>query len=643
MQKRNIIGLSLGLLISFNTVAQTDYSADKISAELSKDADAVVRLDETVWEIQSKSEGRLRSHTVVTIFNENGENEHGTLTVGYDKFTKIIDISGNLYDANGKVVKKLKNADIEDYGYGLVGDDITDARVKVAGFGKKSYGYPYTIEYTYEVRDRNMMFYPKWMPAASKSSAVEQSVYRIITPAGFKFRYKEYNGAPAMVKSNAPNGTDVYQWTLEKRPVKKQIDYFPLPVMDRTPMVVAAPAEFEIQDYQGNFNTWEDLSKFYYTLNAGRDALPSTMVSEIQNLVKDAKTDREKIGLIYKWMQARSRYVSIQLGIGGWQTIDAATVAAKGYGDCKALTNFTLAGLRTAGITCYPALIRAGEEEKIKPDFPSSQFNHVIACAVAGKDTIWLECTSQTTPPNFMGTFTGDRYALLVMPQGGKLVQTRTYKSSANVRNSRALINLEPTGNGLVDVQVRYAGLQQESRKRVLHNANKEEQKRWLINHINLPSLELQQFELSEERELEPCIKEKLTLNVRNCATKTGNRLFVKPTLLSRPFELPTISERTTDFYLPLSDYNFTDLDTMFYSIPANYQLETALPAFEANSAFGSYEMKTAFENNRLICYRKVVVNGGRYDSKDFPAWVDFLKKIRKADRAQVVFVENKP
>jgi hypothetical protein len=163
------------------------------------------------------------------------------------------------------------------------------------------------------------------------------------------------------------------------------------------------------------------------------------------------------------------------------------------------------------------------------------------------------------------------------------------------------------------------------------------------VNHINLPSLDLQRFELMEEKGTEPGIRESLSMNVRNCATKTGTRLFVKPSLLSRPFELPTVSERTTDFYLPLSEYNFTDLDTMSYQIPENYKLETTLPAFQASSVFGTYELKTVLDNNRLICSRKVVINGGRYASKDFSAWVDFLKKIRKADRTQVVFVASKP
>ncbi|TLV00474.1 DUF3857 domain-containing protein [Dyadobacter luticola] len=629
-------------LYPFLAKADQDLSVGKIKPELLKGAHAVIRLSELEWEIKSKAEGRLSTHLIVTIFDESGEERYRSLYVGYDQFTKIKDIEGKLYDANGKLLKKLKTTDIQDFGLGLYSDAITDARMKQAQFGEKAFTYPYTIEFSYETVDRNMMFYPKWSAGKKEGTAIESAIFKIKAPEGFAFRYKEKNGAPPVKKSPA-SGSQVYEWSIANLPADDQTDEYPLPQIDGEPLVLTAPSDFEIQGYQGNFNSWEDMGKFYYTLNAGRDALPAATVEEIKTLVKNLKTDRAKVEAIYKWMQAKSRYVSIQLGIGGWQTIDAMTVAGKGYGDCKALTNFTLAALRTAGIKCHPALIKAGEEEKIMADFPSNQFNHVIACAVLAKDTMWLECTSQTAKPNFLGTFTGGRYALLVMPEGGKLVATPGYKSQQNVRSSKASVNLEENGTGQIEVQVRYAGLQQEMRQAVLYNTTKEEQKKWLINHINLPSLDLQRFELIEENEAEPRVRETLTMNVRNCATKTGTRLFVKPALLSRTIEMPTSSERPTDFYLPLSDYNFTDLDTMAYHVPANYKLETTLPAVKVSSAFGTYEMKAVLDNNRLVCYRSVVMTGGRYPSSDFPAWVDFLKKIRKADRTQVVFVENKP
>jgi hypothetical protein len=635
-----IIGL---LIISARGVlGQNEFIASQIDRSLLANANAVLRVDETSFEIKSKTEAVVTRRYVVTILNEIGEAKYNEAVVSYDKFNKISDISGNIYDADGKQLRKLRNADISDYGYGMTGDnDIVDTRFRVADFGKKNLAYPYTIEFKYQTRQRNMMFYPKWMPTSDPRTSVENSVFSIKTPAGFKFRFKEYNGVATVKKSATTDGGDLYEWKMEQAPAAKP-DAYPLYSGDYKPMVLTAPFEFEIEGYQGNFSSWEDLSRFYHTLNANRDVLPPQTVAEIKTLVKDAKSDREKVQLIYRWVQGRSRYVSIQLGIGGWQTIDATTVANKGFGDCKALTNFTLAALRQVGITGYAALILAGEEAQMKYDFPSSQFNHVIACAILPKDTIWLECTSQTSNPNFMGTFTGGRQALLVMPANGKLVKTPTYGPSQNIRKRRTVVNLEESGNGHLDVRTLFTGIQLESRRSVLLNYTKEEQKKWLLKNINLPSMELQRFELSEDRSVDPQIIEHLTVDVRNCATITGTRLFVKPGLLSRPLELPVTSERTNDFYLPYADYAFTDIDTISYAVPAKYKLETALPATQFTSPFGSFEIITTFENNQLLTYRKVVLYGGRYPASEYAAWIDFLKKIRKADRTQVVFVENK-
>ena len=634
--------LLFGFCVACNITFAQDFSVNKIPEGLLKDANAVVRFKEEFFEILSKAEAKMHFRLVVTILNEKGEESYNEIVIQNDKFTKITDITGNIYDADGKLIRKLKSVDIKEYGYGIFGNDITDAKFKIVDFGRKSYPYPYTIEINYDIRDRNMMLYPRWIPTNNENISIENAVFKIKTPVGFAFRYKEYNGVAPVKKTVGADGLPLYEWSVTSQAILDKMPY-PLPKNEILPKVLTAPIAFEIQDYSGNFNHWEDFSKFYYTLNKDRDQLPAAIISEIKSVVKDAKTEREKVSLLYKWLQARSRYVSIQLGIGGWQTIDATTVAAKGYGDCKALSNFMAASLRQVGITSFVALISAGDEAETNFDFPSSQFNHVIACAILPKDTIWLECTSQNKSAGFMGSFTGNRKALLVTPEGGKLVTTHFYGQDENTVNRLTHVNLDENGNGKIDVRTNFQGIQQETRERLLYGYTKEDQKKWLLNNLELPNLELESFDFSKNDDVVPVVTEKLIMNVRSFATKTGQRLFVKPNLLARQITLPVSSTRAGgDFYLPLSKYNFSDSDSVFFKLPTGLKLETSLPDIKIESDFGTYTVKSVYENNKLFYSRKIMIKGGRYNAADYSKWIDFVKKVRKADRAQVVFIENK-
>src|SRR5690606_4540730 len=106
-------------------------------------------------------------------------------------------------------------------------------------------------------------------------------------------------------------------------------------------------------------------------------------------------------------------------------------VEKTGYGDCKALSNYMVALLGSVGIKGYYSLIMAGENfTPLQTDFPSSQFNHVVVAVPNGSDTLWLECTSQTQPFGYLGSFTDDRYALMILDDGATLVKTGSYGSN---------------------------------------------------------------------------------------------------------------------------------------------------------------------------------------------------------------------
>jgi transglutaminase-like putative cysteine protease len=109
--------------------------------------------------------------------------------------------------------------------------------------------------------------------------------------------------------------------------------------------------------------TWDDFGKWVAVLNHGRDELPAKTKQEITALTSGMKTVEEKTKVLYEFLQNKTRYVGIQLGIGGYQPFEASVVDETGYGDCKALSNYMVSMLKAVGIKANYCLINAGSNE----------------------------------------------------------------------------------------------------------------------------------------------------------------------------------------------------------------------------------------------------------------------------------------
>src|SRR5947207_1734324 len=172
-----------------------DYAASKISPALLKNANAVLRFENLKFEILSAKEAIETNHYVVTILNENGD-DRAEFEEYYDKLREINSVEGNLYDANGKHLKKIKMKDLQDISGVSDNSLMDDNRVKKYNFYCKV--YPYTVEYEVVIHYKNTLFFPMWSPQGGEKLSVENSQVSIISPADYQFRYKDfkYDGEP---------------------------------------------------------------------------------------------------------------------------------------------------------------------------------------------------------------------------------------------------------------------------------------------------------------------------------------------------------------------------------------------------------------------------------------------------------------
>lgn len=623
----------LFMILVINANGQ-EYASSLIADSLLTNADVIKRNETISIIIKSVSKAVVKHKYAITILNERGD-DYATYTNDYTKFISLSDISGKLFDSKGKLIKSIRKKDISDMS---VGDDVsllTDLRSKSFSFYHKT--YPYTVEYEDEQVYDGIFFLPKWVPVENDRMAIQESKFIVEIPNDYTLRYKQfsYDGEPKISEGKSK----VFTWELNNyRSMPNEV--FRPDWRDITPTVYIAPAEFEIGDYKGNMATWKSLGKFFNELNAGKDELPENIKQVVKEIAGKFTSTTDKVKALYEYLQKNTRYISIQLGIGSWQPFDAKYVATNKYGDCKALSNFMISMLKEAGIRAHYVLINSGENAKgLVEEFPSVNFNHVIACVPNNRDTIWLECTSQSKAMGYMGTFTGNRNALLMNEEGGHVVSTKNYTSKENLQARRVDATIDEMGNLNATVHTLFSGEQQELQHSLIHEATSEQRTKYLNQVISLPTYKVLNVTYKEEKQQIPIIYEELKIESPGFTSVSGKRLFIQPNLFNKMgTRLPESIFRR---YPIVFKANYEDIDTIIITIPGGYKTESVPKPVQIKSDFGEYSVTFNVTDNRIEMIRKNKRNKKNLPPEAYQEVVKYFDTIRKADNARVVFVKN--
>ncbi|WP_303312110.1 DUF3857 domain-containing protein [Hymenobacter sp. BT730] len=633
-------------LLAFTSTAgaspKVRFPVAAMPAALRENAHAVVRLYDHTFTVKSAGQAVNTLHFAITVLDEQGD-DYATDIVSYDRFTSINYLRGTVYDANGKLLRTLRSSDIKDVSLSSGANLSDDNRAQVARLQQGS--YPYTVEFEEEYTTSNTLFYPVWRPLLNTHLGVEQSHFQVLMPGSLPaLRYRELNlPAEVQAKHQTVGNQIVHEWSIANLPAL-ELEAYSLPARELLPAVYTAPSQFEVQGHTGDLSTWEGLGKWEYKLNEGRNVLPEAVTARMKELAQRVPDMRERTRQVYEYLQGSTRYISVQLGIGGWQSAPATEVATRGYGDCKGLSNYGMALLQAAGVPSYCALAGADQPD-IQTDFPSNQFNHMILCvplAQAGRrDTVWLECTSQTAPFNYLGDFTAGRHVLLLTPEGGRLVRTPVYQSTDNTQFRRADVQLDELGNAKATVRTRSAALQQDDLASYMHNLTPEDQKKRAYSQIGIPSFTISRYNLAAAPAAPlPAMVETLELTLPRYATITGKRVFVAPNLLNQSAAPePMLGERKTDMW---QSFAFLDADTVHLLMPRSLQPETMPAPVQLSSRFGSYSAQTqALPDGTVQYIRRLQLNRGRFPKAEYPAYLEFRRKISKADKSTLVFLKT--
>ncbi|MES2277413.1 MAG: DUF3857 domain-containing protein [Bacteroidota bacterium] len=617
--------------------AQQNYDAGLIPKPLLAYSSAVVRYSDQEIEVKDLDNTIYHIKEAITVLNKNGD-KHAEIAVWHNKSNIIRYIKGAIYNAAGKPVGKFAEKDFEDASAADNSALFEDSRVK--HYQPAIIEYPYTVEYEYEIRSKQTLNFYNWEPNPATGVSVEKSVFSFTSKPDFKINYKEINTPNKAVISTSAQGLKTYAWHLDNLRSVKYEPYSPNPEQYLT-MVKIAPEKFMYEGISGSFTNWKELGQWVYDkLLLNRDAIPVETVEYIKQLTTGISDPKLKAKKIYEYMQHKTRYVSIQVGIGGYQPFLAADVDKSSYGDCKALVNYTHALLKTADIESWYCIVKSGSRKRsFMADFASmDQGDHVILCVPFKNDTTWLECTSQTIPFGFLGDFTDDRWVLACTPDGGKLMHTPHYAATTNVIRRKADFVIDDKGELSGTMVTAFGGTDYDTRDSFIDESYTEQLKS-IREAYPIINMDIEKLEFTKAKSSDAVTTENIKLKAREFAAFNSDKYYFKINLANRADHVPDeVRNRSTDVYI---NRGYVEEDEISYQLPAGYKPEKILLNQTFDKPFGKYTVSMHLNGQQLVYKRKFQLNDGTYSKDSYQDLVDFYQSVADADAYNMVLVKR--
>ncbi|HEX6036876.1 DUF3857 and transglutaminase domain-containing protein [Longimicrobium sp.] len=369
----------------------------------------VVLLDDGVVRREADGTGSVTYRSVIQLLTDDAVEDFGEMSFGWDRkrerfrlnWVRVIDARTGAVISDKPVHEQESLAEVS-----LSSPVYTDQQNRRVSLGGVAAGTIVDYSYTTETVEPVLAgdFTQTW--GIHMGVPVRRSRYILDVPAGYAPRIQEHNLTFRRMEQER-GGRHVYTWAARDLP---KIEPEPFAATDSNQVYMGL-------DIAGR-TEWADVTRWYAGLSADRYALTPEIEARVAEVVRGAQTLEDSLRAVHRWVAQDFRYVSLSLGIGGYQPRTPEEVFRTQYGDCKDKATLFIAIARRFGATAYPVLLNSyGGDGR---DMPSAGlFNHMIAAVQQpGGGYTYLDLTAEIIPwgeisPSYQGGF-----GLIVHPDG---------------------------------------------------------------------------------------------------------------------------------------------------------------------------------------------------------------------------------
>ncbi len=567
------------------------------------ETNAVVLLDDTTASLQQNGDIILSRRRVLRILRQQGSG-HAKLTIPFDKDQKITSLHAYSINAKGMEMEAKEKDAVEQ---SIVeGSLYEDTKYKVITAPEGDAGS--VVAFEYDQRQRPYLLELVWH--FQEREPVLLSRFTLNLPAGWEYSEKWLH--QVAVKPLKQSGQQTVWEMRDVSGVKHEY---------RMPSWNAVARRMSVHVFgagmQGKSNrTWAEFGSWYSDLAKSRRDTTPQITSTVHDLTATTPDLEGKLSAIAGWMQHQIRYVSIQIGIGGFQPHAAGDIFRNRYGDCKDKATLMSTMLKEAGLESTYVIVNAIDRSAVNPEAPSTgYFNHAIVAirlpgqefkgapaAFADKEgRRWLlfDPTDEHLPIGHIEGSMQGSYALLVTSPGGELVRIPLANPENNYFNRSGKLTLAPDGSLSGEIIETSFGDNADGFRAIANTLPPTQMRKALEHRMNEAfagaSLDDIQIENLDRYDQELRVKYKFKAN--SYAKTAGPLLLVRPRVLGRFSDMLESKPRE---YAYEFDYVEGRKDEFEITLPPGFQADELPKPVKSEFAFATYNASTDLKDNVL-------------------------------------------
>jgi hypothetical protein len=613
-----------------------EYDLDHLPSQKDfPNSEAVVLLDE--GQVQIFTDGALSfstydRHIITKIFNSRGH-RLANVVVAYGNQNSVEEIEARTISPDGKItVLDPKNIfDVNLYPNFVF---YSDQRAKIFTLPAVVDGC--IIEYRYHITIRSQTYGSFWR--FQTTIPVKISRFKLTKPAPWEldFRIYDINIKPDK-KVLAAGQINVLEWEARD--------------LDAIETEVAMPALNELGARLAlrpvGVNSWQDISNWYNDLIKSQISIDEEIEQIVHELTTGLTEDKEKLRALFEWVRDQVRYVSVSIGIGGYQPHPVTEIMRNRYGDCKDMTTLLCSMANAAGLDVYQALISTRLNGKPDTTLPSTaHFNHVIAYAPAlDSNGVWMDATEKTAAFGQLPWYDQGMPVLVVQPDGfGKIRETPKLDYSENRSKMVWQIQIESSGSAKIKGKTIAFGTVANEMREELSQASQKEIKDWLNAYVEARArgTNLLNFEIQGLKPITYSLEITYELESSHFARKVNNNLVILPGQITN-FNLADYfqsNERIQDIVLRFPSTKEVEIQV---ELPEGYSIIEHARTDSLISSYGRYSRKFSQADRGFSLVFRYELSQDLVPSIEYSDFKKFLEEIRIKDLDEIAIKATSP